>query len=163
MNSFKVCFLTQAFSNYGKVLEMKKIDFALNFSMSHSWNMTKNGNWHTSAIYHRVNLTNPEDFSFRTISMLYSIGLSPILKAWVKKSIRWCSCTLSVINVFGSVYLAVPAQDQIVFGQVFVNFLRVGYIHTRQDSTQTKSRHLWVVEWSPYWHCCYLPRQWSRS
>ena len=39
--------------------------------------------YHTSTIYHRVNLTNREDFSFRTISMLYSIGPSHMLKALV--------------------------------------------------------------------------------
>ncbi len=42
-NVFSV--LTQAFSKCEKILEMKKIDLALNFSMSHSWNMMKNGNW----------------------------------------------------------------------------------------------------------------------
>ena len=35
-------------------------------------------------IYQRVNVTNREEFSFRTIFDLYSIGLSEMLKAWVK-------------------------------------------------------------------------------
>ena len=37
--------LTQAFSICEKILEMKKLDFALNFSMSHSCNIMRNANW----------------------------------------------------------------------------------------------------------------------